>query len=114
MNGASNESHVRDNYNHYHKPCPYEYIDVYRVLSLWNVTDPCIQHAIKKLLVAGDRGVKNVDKDIREAIVSLQRWQEMRQEEQPFPTITISALDPATNPSLQNIVAQTSGYRNED
>jgi hypothetical protein len=28
------------------------HIDVYRVLKLYNVTDPCLQHAVKKLLVA--------------------------------------------------------------
>lgn len=58
-------------------------IDVYRVLDLFNVTDPCIQHAVKKLLVAGGRGAgKSIDKDIQEAIDSLARWQEMRKEDQ--------------------------------
>lgn len=40
-------------HSHYHKACPYPSIDVYRVLELFKVTDPCIQHAVKKLLVAG-------------------------------------------------------------
>lgn len=56
-------------------------IDVYRVLELFAVTDPCLQHAIKKLLVAGNRGVKNMDKDIQEAIDTLERWQGMRAED---------------------------------
>lgn len=56
-------------------------VDVYRVLELFAVTDPCIQHAIKKLLVAGGRGAKSVDKDVQEAIDTLQRWQEMRKED---------------------------------
>lgn len=68
-------------FSHYHKPCPYPSIDVYRVLSLFGINDPCIQHAIKKLLVAGNRGSKDAAKDIAEAIVSLQRWQQMRDEE---------------------------------
>jgi hypothetical protein len=55
-------------------------IDVYRVLELFAVTDPCIQHAVKKLLVAGGRGSKDISKDIREAIVTLERWEEMREE----------------------------------
>lgn len=60
-----------------------ETIDVYRVLALFNVTDPCIQHAVKKLLVAGGRGAgKDINKDIQEAIDSLNRFQEMRQEDQ--------------------------------
>ena len=56
-------------------------IDVYRVTRLFGVTDPCISHAIKKLLVAGGRGAKDVEKDIQEAIDSLVRWQEMARED---------------------------------
>lgn len=69
---------------HYKKDVRHlDMIDVYRVLALFNVTDPCIQHAVKKLLVAGGRGAgKSIDKDIQEAIDSLARWQEMRQEDQ--------------------------------
>lgn len=79
MSGTSNN--IREQYSHYHKPCPYEYIDVYRVLELWKVSDPCLQHAIKKLLVAGDRGVKDIEKDVKEAIVTLNRWQQMQAEQ---------------------------------
>lgn len=71
-------------HNHYYKKVPYDYIDVYRVLELFNVESPSIQHAIKKLLVAGERGHKNLDKDIQEAIDSLVRWQEMRKEDKIF------------------------------
>lgn len=57
-------------------------LDVYRVISLFGVTDSCLAHAIKKLLVAGGRGAgKDIHRDIQEAIDSLQRWQEMRQED---------------------------------
>ncbi|CAB4194451.1 hypothetical protein UFOVP1254_66 [uncultured Caudovirales phage] len=57
-------------------------IDVYRVLKLFNVTDPAISHAVKKLLVAGGRGAgKDVQKDVQEAIDTLVRWQEMQQED---------------------------------
>jgi hypothetical protein len=69
------------NHSHYFKPCPYPSIDVYRVLTLFNVVDPCIQHDIKKLLVAGGRGAKDVGKDVQEAIDTLERWKEMRAEE---------------------------------
>lgn len=59
-------------------------VDVYRVLALFNVTDPCLQHAIKKLLVAGGRGGgKDINRDIQEAVDSLARWQEMRREDSP-------------------------------
>ncbi len=56
-------------------------IDVYRVLELFGVTDQALGHAIKKLLVAGGRGHKDIDKDIQEAIDTLHRWQEMRAED---------------------------------
>lgn len=73
---------------HYHKDVRHlQTIDVYRVLALFNVTDPCIQHAVKKLLVAGGRGAgKDLGKDVQEAIDSLERFKEMRQEEiEPVP-----------------------------
>lgn len=70
-------------HNHYHKSVVgLESIDVYRVLELYGVTDPCFQHAIKKLLVAGGRGDKDTARDIQEAIDTLQRWQEMQIENQ--------------------------------
>lgn len=72
---------LREKYPHYHKRSPFSHVDVYRVLALFGVTDPCLQHAIKKLLVAGGRGAKDVHKDIREAIETLERWEEMRAEE---------------------------------
>jgi hypothetical protein len=68
-------------YNHYFKKWKNTFIDVYRVLSLFNVTDPCIQHAVKKLLVPGARGAKDVNKDVKEAIDSLLRFQQMREED---------------------------------
>lgn len=56
-------------------------IDVYRVLSLYEVTDPCLQHAVKKLLVAGGRGGgKDIRRDVQEAIDTLTRWQAMQAE----------------------------------
>ena len=78
-------------HNHYFKDVSgLDSIDVYRVLQLFNVTDPCIQHAVKKLLVAGGRGAgKDISRDIKEAIDSLERWQEMREEEAP-PEVSIS------------------------
>lgn len=62
-------------------------VDVYRVLELFDVTDPAIQHAVKKLLCAGGRGVKDKTKDVQEAIDSLKRWQDMRNEDNPFPKL---------------------------
>lgn len=57
-------------------------IDIYRFFELFEVTNPCLQHAIKKLVVPGLRnGGKSSDEDVQEAIDSLERWQEMRYED---------------------------------
>lgn len=107
-------------YSHYYKEVPYSHIDVYRVLSLFEVTDPCIQHAIKKLLVAGGRGHKNIEKDVNEAIVSLTRWQEMRSEEVKSlnakgytinePDSGYTFTDPAKSYTISGIGAETMNY----
>ena len=59
----------------------YNKLDIYRILKLYEVSDPCLQHAIKKLLCAGKRGVKNQTQDINEAILSLKRFVEMQGED---------------------------------
>jgi hypothetical protein len=79
--GVVNPQH--QNHNHYFKDVSnLKHIDVYRVLILFGVTDPCIQHAIKKLLCAGNRGVKDELKDVQEAISSLLRYLEMQTEDE--------------------------------
>ena len=70
-------------HNHYFKDVSnLKFIDVYRVLDLFNVVNPCVQHAIKKLLCAGQRGVKDERKDIEEAVSSLVRCLEMQTEDE--------------------------------
>lgn len=56
-------------------------LDVYRVLELWGVHHPALQHALKKVLAAGQRGAKSTAQDVQEAIDSLQRWQAMAAED---------------------------------
>ena len=69
------------NHSHYFKDVSnLKHIDVYRVLILFDVTDPCLQHAVKKLLCAGNRGVKDELKDVQEAISSLTRYLEIKTE----------------------------------
>ena len=70
------------NHDHYFKDVSnLNFIDVYRVLLLFGVTDPCLQHATKKLLCAGNRGVKDELKDVQEAIASLTRYLEIKTED---------------------------------
>lgn len=70
-------------HSHYFKNVSHlETIDVYRVLQLFDVKNPCIQHAIKKLLVAGNRGGgKNQQQDLKEAIDSINRAIDMMHED---------------------------------
>ena len=67
--------------NPYLKKFPFDEIDIYRILRLYEVTDPCIQHAVKKLLCAGKRGSKNYYQDIEEARLTLERFGQMGVEE---------------------------------
>ncbi len=48
-------------------------VDVYDVLRAFDVTDPAIQHAVKKLLCTGIRGHKDSRQDLEEAIQSIER-----------------------------------------
>jgi hypothetical protein len=52
-------------------------VDVYDVLKAFDVTCPATQHAIKKMLMAGERGHKDKQTDLNEAIQSLQRAKEL-------------------------------------
>ena len=72
----------RVKHNHYFKDVRHlKEIDVYRVLDLFNVTDPCLAHAVKKLLVAGGRGAgKDQNQDVCEAVDSCQRFLQMGRE----------------------------------
>lgn len=66
-------------HSHYKKDVSHlQMVDVYRVLKLFEVTNPAIQHAIKKLLVAGGRGAgKDIECDLREAGDSINRALQM-------------------------------------
>lgn len=56
-------------------------MDVYRVLERFNVTCPVLQHVSKKALCAGNRGHKDLRKDIQDMIDSLNRKLEMMEED---------------------------------
>lgn len=69
-------------HSHYKKDVSnLQFVDVYRVLQMFEVTHPAVQHAAKKVLCAGQRGAKDWAKDIQEAIDSLQRALDMAKED---------------------------------
>lgn len=75
LKAAQKHSHYRRDVRHL------DTIDVYRVLDLYGVTQPAIQHAVKKLLCAGQRGAKDCERDLREAIDSIERAMQMAVED---------------------------------
>lgn len=56
-----------------------KHIDVYDVLDLYQVKSHAVGHAVKKLLMAGRRGHKDMSTDYREAIASINRAIEMEE-----------------------------------
>jgi hypothetical protein len=54
-------------------------VDVYAVCELFGIDDPsgATQHAIKKLLMSGKRGVKDKRQDMQEAIDAIDRKLEL-------------------------------------
>jgi len=76
LNNLSDRKH-----SHYFKKCPYDAIDVYRVIELFEITDPCAQHALKKILVLGGRGSKDVLRDAQDVIDTMERFKDMREED---------------------------------
>lgn len=55
-------------------------VDVYDVLKAFDVQCPATQHAIKKLLKTGKRGHKDAQQDLSEAIESINRAKQLRNE----------------------------------
>ena len=51
--------------------------DVYDVIHAFKVTNPVLQHAIKKLLMPGERGAKDAVQDLKEAMQAIERAIEM-------------------------------------
>ena len=64
----------------YQKSMKSEIMDVYNVLKSFEVHCPATQHAIKKLLMPGTRGVKDVKQDLQEAHNSIKRAIELLDE----------------------------------
>ena len=69
---------LTEKHSHYKKDVRHlDYIDVYRIIDLYELHDPCFQHALKKILVPGARGHKDLTKDINDIIDTMQRKLEM-------------------------------------
>lgn len=49
------------------------YLDVYDVIAVFDINNPALQHALKKILCTGQRGYKDFEQDTKEAIQALER-----------------------------------------
>lgn len=71
-------------------------VDVYRVCDIFKVNDPsgATQHAIKKLLLPGQRGAgKDLRKDLKEAADTITRRIEMLDEDEQVQKLTILGME---------------------
>jgi hypothetical protein len=68
---------------HYFKNVEHlQVVDVYRVIDLFGVKNPCIQHLAKKALCTGNRGHKDLRRDLEDIIDSAERALDMLEEDE--------------------------------
>jgi hypothetical protein len=72
--------------------------DVYRVLKAFGVVCPAVQHAIKKLLMPGQRGTKNELQDLTEALLSVSEAIAMAQARLPDGGTLTDETEPEPEP----------------
>lgn len=66
--------------NKYHREIkPDVWVDVYDVLKAFEVTNPALQHLVKKALAVGKRGHKDMAEDLQDIIDSAIRAKELEQ-----------------------------------
>lgn len=70
---------------------PGVFVDVYDVLNAFKTGSAAVDHAVKKLLAPGQRGVKPREQDLKEAIASIERAIEI---ENPMSGVTIETQTP--------------------
>lgn len=75
VDGKCHEAQLGNKYLHEIKPGVF--VDVYDVLMAWNVSNPALQHLIKKALQAGERGHKSREQDLQDIIDSAIRAKEL-------------------------------------
>lgn len=73
-------------------------VDVYDVLRAFAVTDPAIQHAVKKLLCTGNRGHKDRKQDLEEAVQSIERAIDVLMVEESFAEVMAAMCEAPPDP----------------
>ncbi len=72
-------------------------VDVYDVLQAWKVTNPALQHLIKKGLQAGNRGHKTLEQDMDDIIASAIRAKEIELGEKKSDSEVVAVENPQFN-----------------
>lgn len=88
---------MSEKHNHYFRDCPYDKIDVYRIIDIFEITDPAAQHILKKCIATGKRGHKDEKRDWQDILDSAQRRLDMIAEDSKITAVesfsgTIAAL----------------------
>lgn len=81
-NGAYHYSELeKQKRSKYHREIkPGVWVDVYDVIVAWAVSNPALQHLLKKALQPGERGHKTIEKDMQDIIDSAVRAQQIEVE----------------------------------
>ena len=80
-NDGEHYAELENNKSKYHREIKKGvFVDVYDVLSAFEVVNPAMQHALKKMLAPGKRGAKDTVQDMQEAIQSIERAIELEGE----------------------------------
>ena len=80
-NTREHYAELENNRSKYHREIKKDVsVDVYDVLSAFEVVNPAMQHALKKMLAPGKRGAKDAIQDMQEAIQSIKRAIELEKE----------------------------------
>lgn len=74
------ERQNRDNRKYDREIAPGVVVDVYAVANAFEVNCSAMSHALKKILLAGGRGVKDSIQDKEEAIASIERSIELERQ----------------------------------
>ena len=88
---------MSEKHNHYFRDCPYDKIDVYRIIDIFEITDPAAQHILKKCIATGKRGHKDEKRDWQDILDSAQRRLDMIAEDSKI-TVVKSSTGVITGP----------------
>lgn len=79
---ARGDSKPAEEHSHYKRSVAgLDFIDPYRIIDLYGITHPGMQHILKKVLIPGGRGHKDFRRDLQDVFDTAQRSLEMLDED---------------------------------